>query len=840
VQNTLLGLGALLLAVAGIVFAAVTYRHLGPVGRLLILLVMTAIAAGAPMALAKRGLTASAEAVGAVAVVLAAVDAWALRQAGVGDQSDPLSYATVATAILALSFAGYAYALPLRVSRLAAVTAAQLPVALLLARTEPPRPVVAVVLAALATGNLLVAGERRLPSDVRGLATGFAGTHLILAVLVSSVAISERDEGSGLGLLAVALVLGACSVLVTDTAARAVLSGTAIPLLAAAAWVTLRYRVAEDELPLVLVGVALIALAGSAVLPRLYRPGPAVGGLLVVLAALVTQAESVLIAFAGPFTWLEDPWSLDVGSARAAVSTTTAWDGSFVTLLVLVVATGCAIACGLLLHREAEALGPSAVLLVLTAAVLPLGLDLSYRLGLAVLIAAAAALAGSALLTSALRRTALLGCAGTLPVLAAVWSVADRPSTLVVLPVLALLAGVLALRVAAVAGVCAGFVGASVGALGADGGLTVAETGVALLAVPLLCVGLAFVLHGVRVVALEIAALILAAIAVVLTVQDAVLLSLALGVSGLLALAIAIRPDRREVALLGGLLLSGSSWVRLADANVEAPEPYAAPLAITALLFGHLRRRGHEGVSSFQAYGNRPRSGAAPLVAEVVRRRVARPRPGPAGRVRARRPGRRRLATAGAARDRRRCARPRRPTPAHARRQRASEVEPLCVGWGGAGGGRSHLRTAPARPLAAAHAVRRAELRSPPVTAIEQLLALPTWAVVGLSDNRSRAAWGVASFLQQKGTRIVPVHPSACEVHGEQGYPSLSDIPFPVDVVDCFVRSELVGSVVDEAIAIGAKGVWMQLGVIDHEAAVRAQAAGLLVVMDVCPKIEWR
>jgi predicted CoA-binding protein len=126
------------------------------------------------------------------------------------------------------------------------------------------------------------------------------------------------------------------------------------------------------------------------------------------------------------------------------------------------------------------------------------------------------------------------------------------------------------------------------------------------------------------------------------------------------------------------------------------------------------------------------------------------------------------------------------------------------------------------------------------VTDVEALLAMQTWAVVGLSDNRARAAWGVAKFLQDKGRRIIPVHPSACEVHGERGYASLTDVPEPVDVVDCFVRSSLVGPVVDEAIAIGAKGVWMQLDVIDDAAAARARAAGLLVVMDRCPKIEWR
>jgi predicted CoA-binding protein len=95
-------------------------------------------------------------------------------------------------------------------------------------------------------------------------------------------------------------------------------------------------------------------------------------------------------------------------------------------------------------------------------------------------------------------------------------------------------------------------------------------------------------------------------------------------------------------------------------------------------------------------------------------------------------------------------------------------------------------------------------------------------------------------LLQDKGHRIIPVHPKAESVHGEIGYKSLTEIPESVDVVDCFVNSQLVGSVVDEAIAIGAKAVWLQLDVIDEAAIERAQAAGLLTVMDRCPAIEYR
>lgn len=118
----------------------------------------------------------------------------------------------------------------------------------------------------------------------------------------------------------------------------------------------------------------------------------------------------------------------------------------------------------------------------------------------------------------------------------------------------------------------------------------------------------------------------------------------------------------------------------------------------------------------------------------------------------------------------------------------------------------------------------------------------PVWAVVGLGNNPERAAFGVARFLQQQGKRIVPVYPRAEEVHGEQGYRTLTearDAVGHIDVVDCFVASNRVGAIVDEAIAIGAGAVWMQLGVIDEAAAERARASGLTVVMDRCPAIEF-
>ncbi|MCB8956895.1 MAG: CoA-binding protein [Nocardioides sp.] len=115
-----------------------------------------------------------------------------------------------------------------------------------------------------------------------------------------------------------------------------------------------------------------------------------------------------------------------------------------------------------------------------------------------------------------------------------------------------------------------------------------------------------------------------------------------------------------------------------------------------------------------------------------------------------------------------------------------------------------------------------------------------TWAVVGLSGNPGRTAYSIASLLQSRGKRIVPVHPSAPTVLGEQGYATLADVPFPIDVVDVFRRSEAAGEFADQAVAVGARAVWFQLGVVDEAAFARTVAAGVPMVMDTCPAIEWR
>jgi predicted CoA-binding protein len=131
--------------------------------------------------------------------------------------------------------------------------------------------------------------------------------------------------------------------------------------------------------------------------------------------------------------------------------------------------------------------------------------------------------------------------------------------------------------------------------------------------------------------------------------------------------------------------------------------------------------------------------------------------------------------------------------------------------------------------------------QNPSDETIRVVLATPqTVAVVGCSPNPERDSHRIAKLLKARGHRVIPVNPGHRAILGETCYASLRDIPEQVDMVDIFRRSEHVSPIVDEAIEVGARIVWMQLGVIDERAAAKAQSAGLTVVMDRCPAIEYR
>jgi uncharacterized protein len=130
---------------------------------------------------------------------------------------------------------------------------------------------------------------------------------------------------------------------------------------------------------------------------------------------------------------------------------------------------------------------------------------------------------------------------------------------------------------------------------------------------------------------------------------------------------------------------------------------------------------------------------------------------------------------------------------------------------------------------------------NPSDAVIHEILGAPRRvAVVGCSPDPQRDSNRIARLLMDRGHAVIPVRPGVTEILGQRCYPSLRDVPGPVEMVDVFRRSGAAGAVVDEAIGIGARIVWLQLGVVDEAAAMRAQAAGVTVVMDRCPAIEYR
>lgn len=596
VQNTLLSLGALLLAGAGLVFAAVTYNALGVVGRALVLLLLTAGAGAAVLPLRRKGLQASAEAVGGVTLVLAAVDAWALRHAGLAQNVEASSYAAVATGLYAGLAGAWASAVPLRITRIAATLAAHLPLIFVLTRIDASPWVVAVAVSLQAAGSVAVANQK-VPKDVAATLAGLAGLQAIIALLTSSVALDQDGRPATWGFLALAGLATFTATQVRDQIPRALVAGTVPGLLALGAFAASRADLTDSQQPLVATAVALLTIGAAQLLRGVDRPGPVLGALLVAGIGVLAEAEAIAVAFAGPLTWLADPWTFAGTAARAAVREP--WTGSIATLVVLLGAAGAAAAGGHLLDRLREGVLTSVPLALLGIVVLPLALDLSLHATLALLVGLSVALTAGIFYRTEL---ALGGIA--LGLFAAAWSTAEERSTLTVVPLIAVLAAVGALRLpGALTSLTVALVAAETAAVGVHQDLHTDQVGALLLVVVAAAVGLSYLLGGLHRVGLEACAAVVAATAIGLTAEEDGWLTWSLAISGLLALAVAIRSDRRYVGLVGGLLLSASSWVRLVDANVEAPEPYVLPLAFVALVFGYLRRRETPGTDSFQAYG---------------------------------------------------------------------------------------------------------------------------------------------------------------------------------------------------------------------------------------------
>lgn len=616
VQNTLLSLGGLLLAVAALVFTAVTYDRLGAGGRAAVLLALTALAAvAAPRAL-RRGLGATAETLTAVALALAALDAYGLRTLGLADSTDPLAYAAGSAAVLAAVAVAYGRLVPVHLAYGAAVVLANLTVPLLLAAREPSAASASLWLAALAAADLAVLSvlATRVRPGVRVVLCACAVVATGTGLLLTLTSTQGPDRGlPALALVAHAAVLAGAGAVVRDRTLQLLLQAAPVLVLAKAAYDATAPELSDVQAPLVLAAVALLAVQGATLLPRPARGGPVLGGLVVAGGALLAVAGSAVAGVLLPLTWAADPWTLTAGaSARQAVGIDSTWDGTVVTTVVLAAAAVATGVAGLALGRLRQAVPPAAVLLAASAVLLPLGLAVSFPAALSVLLLLSAALLVGGVLAPTGLRTALLASGSGVCLLAAAWSLADREATLATVAVAALLlAGAASRRAGAqpLTAAAAALATGELAAVGAARGLAADQVGGLLLLAVAGSLGLAAVLSRSgeldrsRAPALEAVAGLAGLVAAALAVRDAGWLSWVLAGCAVAALATALRPDRRAVAAAGGLLLSASSWVRLADAGVTAPEPYVLPLAAVALVLGHLRRRSAPATRSWQAYG---------------------------------------------------------------------------------------------------------------------------------------------------------------------------------------------------------------------------------------------
>ncbi len=612
VQNTLLGLGVLLLTVAGIVFAAVTYDRLGAGGRAAVLLALTIIAGLAVPRLEARGLAATAEAVTAVTLALAALGAYGLRTLGLAEDTAGTVYAAGSSLVLAIATGLYAAAVPVRLPRVAAVALAHLPVPLLLSHAEASAGQAGLTLALLAAADLgawvllyrLPDGNAR--RDVQAAVLTAGTLTAVVAVLAGTTGALFDDETAGaLALLTLAATSACAGLVARPGPVRFLLTALPAPLAATAAFAISDGRLDDGQQPLVVAAVALAAVQLAGLLAPAWRPGPVVGALVVAGSVLTTQFEAVAQAVVFPLTWLDAPWTLIRDrDARNALSPDMAWDGTVVTLVVLLSAAVVVAGAGLALHRFRTAAIATAALIVVSAVVLPLGLATSYPLALVLLLGCATGLLAAG--CSVGRHDvslAALGAGASLGLFAGVWSTADQNATLLVLAVLTLLFAGVSVRQPEAVGVAGMVGGGFVAAGGAARGLSTEQVGALLLVVPALLVGLTFVLDRARRMAMELAATALAATAVALAANDIGWLSWALALTGLLTLTDSLHADRRLGAAAGALLLSASSWVRLADAGVHAPEPYVVPLGLVALALGWLRVRRDPTTRSFAAYG---------------------------------------------------------------------------------------------------------------------------------------------------------------------------------------------------------------------------------------------
>ncbi|MCM3820516.1 SCO7613 C-terminal domain-containing membrane protein [Streptomyces sp. DR3-1] len=626
-QHVLLILGGLLLAVAAIAFTLFSWGELGIAGRSVVLAGVTAGALGAPVLLLRRGLGATAESVGAVALLLTVLDAYALH-AAVLPEADGAGYAAFASGVLAAGWAAYGVGVGrLRLPLPAAVVAGQFPLVLGAWAAGGSALVIGWALLVTAAGSVVVAV--RVPGlAVRATAWSGAGVTWAGGLLIGlgeSVSASGPLDAAAPGVL----LLGAAAV-----ALRAVwrapqemaVTGGVVAGLAAVAGVggVLRTEVPWSWAVVVYLvcGAALAPVARIAVVPRPVRGGvlgAAAGVTGVAVLAVLPSAAATLL---GPAAVLTGLWAGATDGTRELAAGAGAWPDALsvpVVLLVAAVLLGAVYASLVQEGREPAgwtgAAGAGAVGLVSAAVpVLLVSADVAYAAALVVDLLLVAGLLAAAVAVRRVPAAAggtALWCAVAVAAHAGLLALAVEPATYAVFGLLLVLFAASAARsreavarsLALVLSVVCALVVAS--AAGASLELGVPRTAVLVLAVPAAVVVLGlWVRTPAGVVPLEAGAGFAALVALGLAVTDGAYLSLVLALCGVLAAATAVRPERRPGAgYLAAGLFATATWVRLVSAGVTHPEAYTLPVSVIACAVGLLRRRTDPEASSWTAYG---------------------------------------------------------------------------------------------------------------------------------------------------------------------------------------------------------------------------------------------
>jgi hypothetical protein len=575
VRNALLTLGGVLLGIAAVVFTVISWGSLGLGGRALVLLSLTGVALLSVWPLVRRGLTATAETVAVIGLVLIGLECYA---AYAGDLTGlngggPVRYAAVSSLLIALGWAGYATVAPLRLTMPQAILVGQLALPLFAASADVRTMGMALTLLALSVVDLL---GRGLANDSRSRGTAaFMGllAWSLGCLLGLGMAVTESSVQSGVVLAAAAAVAMAWAVFAERR--MAVWAGVLLPLAVAAALPLDHRWVAAG------VAVAAVVVVGAArVLPEPVRRATEIGGVGALGVAVLGVLPGTLLMLLSPIR--QDVWS---GVPAVLPADMRSWmvPAAPVVLAIVAVVLG--------VTRRAAA-PPVLALAVVTIPGVPYEARLAMLVGLAVLLAVWAVVERVAGITAV-----------AVAAWAAAASLATEQATLVTLTALTVIAagfGVVPVLRSWAAATATAALGGSAAAYGLSYGLPVQWAAFGVLASA--AVGLV-VAWRLRSVPVEVVAYVVAVAGIGMAVVDPLALSLALSVGGVLAFGVALRQDRRQVGWAGSVLMVGAWWVRLADIGISSPEAYTLPISVALLVMGWIRRRQDSGVSSWIAYG---------------------------------------------------------------------------------------------------------------------------------------------------------------------------------------------------------------------------------------------